>query len=152
MKYTEKFCTIGGEVWTLATSCRYLLILREGSMSSCRSENNLQYLVGNFSHVCRNRFTDVCPKPDMTANNELKFLHSLQCPVKNPNKLIQKSSLARMKLRINKNTVNLRANFMNCFIILDLLTRFDSEQISVTTQNISLLTNCNHEMKHSIRN
>ncbi len=34
---------------------------------------------------------------------------------------------------------------MNCFTIFDRLTRLGSEQISVTTQNISLFTNCEAE-------
>ena len=41
--------------------------------------NSLLHLFGNRSHVCRNRETQPCPRPLTMANNELKFLYSMQC-------------------------------------------------------------------------
>ena len=61
--------------WTVSelTRLRYLAILRDGSITSCKSENSLEYLEGSFSQVVRRRETDPWPKPLKMANIELKF-------------------------------------------------------------------------------
>lgn len=69
--------TIGGWVCSLEINCRYLLILRDGSIRSWRSLNNRWYLLGNFSHDSLNLLTAPWPNPEIIANIELKFLHSL---------------------------------------------------------------------------
>ncbi len=79
--------TMGGVFCTLATSCLYLLILRDGFIRSSKSAKSLPYLVGNFSQVCRKRLTELCPRPDTMANRELKFLNSLQWPAKTGKRL-----------------------------------------------------------------
>merc|ERR1719334_2509475 len=88
-------------------------MLREGSITSCKSENSLEYLVGSFSHVLRRRETEPCPRPLKMANMELKFFTCLQY----------------------------LAILTKCLSILLRLTRFNSAVTSVETQNISLLTN-----------
>lgn len=93
---------------------RYLDMLRDGSMRSCMSLKSRWYLLGSFSHVCLRRDTAPWPSPDMMLNIELKFLHSLHW----------------------------RATLMNCLMVRIRRMRFCSEQISVTTQNISRFTSC----------
>ena len=137
--------TIGGCDCSELTSCLYLLMLRDGSMRSWRSLKSLWYLLGNFSHESRSRDTAPWPRPDMMANMELKFLHSLHCPAHKHRYCSESHVRTQILFNYHENNTNqyLLATFINCLMILDLLTRLCSEQTSVTTQNISLFTNCN---------
>ncbi len=104
---------MGGWTCSLLMRLRYFDIFREGSIKSCISRKRRWYLLGNFSQVCLSRETAPWPNPEMMLNIELKFLHSLHC----------------------------RATLINCLIARIRRTKLVSPHTSVTTQNISLLTN-----------
>lgn len=78
---TYERLTMGGWLCSALMSWRYLLMFLEGSMSCCNSQKILWYFPGSLSQLCRSLDTAPCPSPLTMANIELKFLHSLHCPV-----------------------------------------------------------------------
>ncbi len=98
---TNKSLTKGGDTSSELTRFLYFDMFLDGSIKSCRSSNSLMYFVGTLSQACLSLDTEPCPRPLTRANIELKFLHSLQCPIKSKKWLFLL-------------TMNLQENDMTC--------------------------------------